>query len=516
MREISENTNVEVISNIQNEILFVGSIYKQPDLLIEYGQYIRSKYDFHDDVTRFFYDNAEIIYHNRTQTFNKTTLSMYFSEDPERMSAYKRYGGWKTLESWMKLAITEDIKSYQEVLKKFSLLREYQRKGFDIDKIVSHSKFEKFSANDIYRLIRGKVDRVHTVILTNQEAAVVNSGITGMLQECMKKPDMGISIPYPIMNEMFRGLKLKSTMAVGMLSNAGKSRFMTKLIAYITLVLHQRVLVLLNEMSIEDIQKCLITTVINNPEFQSLHGISIKKPERELVLGLYKDDKGELIYQQADENGEPAETVDEYIERVYKNSSEYHKIMEIAKWVEAETHELILAKDLSTGYDDKTLEFEIRKANLTQGVKYWFYDTFKSDVSSMGDWAAMKATETKLTSLTLELNMFGYFSFQLTDDAEFVKPDELTSMNIANCKQIKHDVWTMMMFKEIPQGDFHKYSYIQSDESWGSNVECDLDPKKRYYVCNTDKNRFGQKHKILFEVDLNYNTWTELGLLRKK
>ena len=84
------------------------------------------------------------------------------------------------------------------------------------------------------------------------------------------------------------------------------------------------------------------------------------------------------------------------------------------------------------------LEFEIRKANLTQGISYFFYDTFKNDLSTTGDWAAMKVTATKLTELAKQLDMFGYLSIQLTDDANFIKPDELTSSNIANCKSIKH------------------------------------------------------------------------------
>ena len=59
------------------------------------------------------------------------------------------------------------------------------------------------------------------------------------------------------------------------------------------------------------------------------------------------------------------------------------------------------------------------------------YDTFKNDLSTTGDWAAMKVTATKLTELAKQLDMFGYLSIQLTDDANFIKPDELTSSNIA-------------------------------------------------------------------------------------
>nr|DAW20522.1 MAG TPA: replicative helicase [Caudoviricetes sp.] len=507
---------MDLVANVPTEVLFVGCIYKQPDLLVNYGQYVRSKYDFSDEVTRFFYDSAEIIYKTRSQTFNKTTVSTYFSEEPDRLSTFKKYGGWKTIESWIKLAITDDIQKYQEIIKKYSLLREYQRNGFDISKIVEHKKFEQFTASDIYRLIRGKADRIHTVILTNQEAEILNSHIKETLLSCMEKPDLGVPLPFPILNDIFRGCKLGSTMAVGMLSNAGKTRFMTMIIAYLTLVNHERVFVMLNEMGVEDLRKCLVTTIINNKEFQKLHGIKLKKPEKELTLGLYKNNKGEYIYQKTDDFGEATETTEEYIKRVSANSEEYNKIMKIAEWIEAETNELILVKDMASGYDDKTLEFEIRKANLTHGAKYFFYDTCKQDVEATGDWAALKATVTKLTDIAKQLEMFGYLSIQLTDDTEFCKPDELNSNNIANAKQLKHIVWTMALFKEISPNDFHKYRYVQHDEKWGKDAECELQAGKRYYAANVDKNRFGCKKKVIFEVDLDLNTWVEVGELRRK
>ena len=190
--------------------------------------------------------------------------------------------------------------------------------------------------------------------------------------------------------------------------------------------------------------------------------------------------------------------------------------MKIAEWIEAETNELILVEDMAGGYDDKTLEFEIRKANLTHGVEYFFYDTCKQDTQAMGDWAALKATVTKLTDLAKQLNMFGCLSIQLTDDTEFCKPDELNSNNIASAKQLKHTVWTMTLFKEISVGDFHKYCYVQHDAEWGKDVECELKVGKRYYVGNVEKNRFGHRKKVIFEVDLDLNTWYEVGELRRK
>ena len=95
----------------------MGSIYKKPDLFIEHGHNIRSKYDFYDEATKFFYDNAEILYQTRTQTFNRSVISTYMAEDPDRLSLYKKYGGWKTIEEWTKLAITDNFQSYFESIK---------------------------------------------------------------------------------------------------------------------------------------------------------------------------------------------------------------------------------------------------------------------------------------------------------------------------------------------------------------------------------------------------------------
>lgn len=290
-------------------------------------------------------------------------------------------------------------KGYFEVLKKFSLLREYQRNGFNIEGICKHPKFEKLKAQDIYKLIRGKADKINTVILTNDEAEILNTGLDATINERLKAPDMGISIPFKTMNELFRGFKLGTMMCSGMLSNAGKTRFMMSMVAHIALVEKQKTLVLLNEMDLEAVRYCLITTVINNPEFQELHGVKLHKNEREITLGLYRDANGEFIMRKTDDKGNFTETYDEYIARVSENSEEYRNVIAICNWIDETSQGLIFAKDISTDYTDKSLEFEIRKAVLTKGVKYVFYDTLKNETSSVGEWSSFKITTTKLSEI---------------------------------------------------------------------------------------------------------------------
>lgn len=495
--------------------MLVGSIYKNPDFFIEYGQYIKSKYDFDDEATRFFYDSAEIVYKTRSQIFNKTTISTFMTEDTDRLNTYKKYGGWKTLEEWMKLSVVEDFKNYYEILKKYSLLREYDRNGYNVSKIMTHKKFETLTATDIYKLIRSKVDKIQTVIMDNSETEILNCNMSDFIDECMETPDMGLLMPYPVLNDLFRGLKTESLMSVGMLSNAGKTRFLCKLVAYTTLVMKEKTLVLLNEMTVKSMRYALITTVINNSEFKELHGIDIAKPEREITLGLYRDKNGNFIYRKQNESGEFLETKEEYIKRVHDNSEEYRKVKEISKWIDNETDGLIYTKDISKAYDDRTLEFEIKKACLTQGVKYFFYDTLKQGINVMGEWSALKATATKLAELTRELNIFIYCSIQLTDDANEIEPENLSSSFIANAKQLKHVLDTLVLFKEIPNNKLSKYQYISDIADWGEPIPHKLDEKKRYGIGVVDKNRFGDKKKVIFEFDLNKNTWEEKGEMFK-
>lgn len=496
--------------------MFVGSIYSNPELLVEYVQLVKSKYDFYDESTRFFYDCAETIYQTRSQEFKNNTIVAFMSEDKERLDLFKKYGGIKLIDSWKKLSQPENQKNYYDILKKYSLLREYQRKGFDITGILKHSKFETFTANDIYRLVRGKADKIHTVILGSSETEVLNKDTKKTLLDHMAKPSMGLPMPFPVLSEVFRGMKTKTLMAGGMVSNAGKTRFMVKLIAYIALVMKQKVYVMVNEMSIEDVRDCLITSCVNNPEFQSLHGFKINKNESELDMGLYKDKNGDFIYRKVNDEGEPLESDDTYIRRVERDSEEFNQIMQIAEWIDSELQTSIFIDDVSDAYDDKTLEFKIRKAKMILGCNYWFYDTFKSDVDDMGDWSAMSNTATKLATIAKDTDTFGYLSIQLLDDVSNVDPDRVSSSYIANCKAIKRVLYTMILWKEILPAEFGKYEYLQIDENWGEPQRKPLEQGKRYYCANVDKNRFGRKPKVIFELDLDKNVWIERGELVRK
>lgn len=442
------------------------------------------------------------------------------SQDPERLRIFKQYGGYKTIETWadkLSAQTTDDVRKCFDNLKKYSLIREYGRYGYNTEFILKSRKFDVMSPFDIYKNMRGRVDRIHTTIMGESEIDVLNAKVSNMVDDCIDIPAQGFEIPFPILNEVFMGMQKKTIMAVAALSNTGKSRLMIKLVAYATLVLKKKTLVLLNEMPIEKMRKALLTTVINNPEYKVLHGIDISKPEREIVMGQYRDRNGNIIERLRDEHGNPLETKEEFLRRVSENSDEYHKVKAIAQWIEEQNQNLIYVKDVSSDYSDAVLEFEIRKAVLTKGVEMWFYDTCKNE--QIGEWSNFKTTVTKLSELCKPLDVFGYLSMQLNDETNAIEPEKMNSSCIAEAKQTKHVLDSLIMIKPIRYDKYGYYTYTKRvSKDWGNDVRgCQLTPHKDkfYYMFVVDKNRGGSKPKLIFEVDLNQNTWAELGEMER-
>lgn len=512
----SASPSQPIARNVQNEILLIGSIYKDPDLLVDSAYYIREQYDFSDPACQFFYESAVALYQNRTHKFDKSNVLSFMTEDESRLAVFRKYGGWNTLSSWMHLANEEDFKNYMDVLKKFSLLREYERRGFDVNKIRALRNFELLKANDIYRLMRGQVDKIKTVIMPDSQTEILNSNALNTVQQCVIQPDQGTPYPFQEWNDMFRGARMENFMLIGMLSNAGKSRFLCNLVAYIALVQRQSVLVLTNEMSIQEFRFCLITTVINNPAYQSLHGIQMNKREREITLGIYRDLMGNVVARRHDEHGAYTESPEDYIARLNQSSEEFRKVQSISQWIDEQTRGKIIIKDVQGDYSDEAISFEIRRAVMVEGIKFVAYDTLKTSKDQIGEWDSFKKLATTLSELAKELKINMTATFQLTDDTALIDPLDVTTNNIANAKQIIHLCDSAVVLAEPKRENYSKYAIEKFDPEWGAMASQSFDEKKRYYIGKTLKNRAGNKLSLAYSLNLDYNTWVCEGICKRK
>lgn len=504
------------LQNIQSEMLVIGSLYKNPTLYLTYGNSIVPKYDFSDKACEFFWQLFEDYYVSYSETFTEIKLNTFASMVNERLKAYKQHGGYKTIKGFMEIADDNDFKNYFETLKKYSLLRAYNSIGYDVSRILAHKRFQSLSSSEVARLVRGSVEKIANKVQAIDEPAVLTENATSYIDTFLCTPSRGVGCPWEFMNKYYRGLLPGNVLMTGALSNSGKGRNLVYLIAHLTMVQNQKILLLANEMSEEAIKLNFLVTCINSPEIQALHGITdIAKPERELALGAYKDNKGNFIYRKMDKEGNFIESEDEYRQRVNDNSEEYRKIKYIMQWVESKSEGKFLFKNVGSSYEDEVLELEIRKARTIYGCDGVAYDTLKC--AGVEDFAKLAATGTKITEWIHDTKLYCICTFQLTDAAHDIPIEHLNSQYIASSKRLMHVADMLHMFKHLTYEDKQNYVYVADDDDWGEPVEYDLDMNKNYAAIKIVKNRHGSKGQtVCLEVDLNLNTWKEIGVLVKK
>ena len=501
-----ENRNVNI------EICLVGALYKQPDLYLIGGNLIKPQYDFTDEVCEFLFTSFEEYYKTFSQEITESKLNNYMSQNTERLKRYLRFGGWKKVKDFMSLADENDFKNYFEICKKYSLVREYEKQGFPADKILNYKNFQTLTANDVYRLMRAKADQINSTINLIDDPVIVTQDNMALVDSYLLTPQMGIPTCWAAYNSAFKGLLPSRVLVQAFKSNEGKSRNLTYLIAYVTLVQKKKFMMLSNEQQENDVRNCLLTTVINGQEFQALHGIKMHKTEEELTLGRYHPDDDPNGYVEREEG----ESDDSYIARV-KATKDYQNVKYITEWMDQQLEGKFYFRDVTDDYSNERLEMELRKCSIVYQCNAFAYDTAKS--YGIDDWKELKKTITVITELAKQLSLTGICTFQLSDESENISIFDFNSTCLASSKQIRHVVDCLTMGRKLKREEYHLCSYItgEPDEQWGEPLEYDLDERKQYFAIKIDKNRIGRRADIiLFEIDLDINQWSCIGYLIKK
>ncbi len=406
-------------------------------------------------------------------------------------------------------------KVYNE-LRKLCVLRksylEEPRKEIQ-DQIVNIRDYELYdhmSADEV------KAAVVQVSEIQKFKQAVLSEGLTDFLEKGENNLTNGLELPFPILSSVFKGIRKGETMAFAMPSNAGKSRFTIDIASYTAFVHKKKVLVISNEMSEEKMRLCLITTVLNNPEIQKLHGQKLSKTEGELLEFKFRPDKDAKV--KVDEDGfvlqEEKENRQEFVERLKKVSSEFTKTIAVTDWVNSQMNNSIYFINITDHTNDE-LKKVIMNFYYKEKIEYVFYDTLKTDTANIGNGEEIKRTATILSNLAQNFNMFICSTLQLTESTTL--PINLTINDLAVSRTVKEVLDTLCLIKQIMREDLNKYEYSLNEvDTKFFELEKFKDPDVRYYACVVDKNRAGAKPKVLFRLNLAYNMWNELGYLRLK
>ncbi|CDE83890.1 putative uncharacterized protein [Clostridium sp. CAG:273] len=405
--------------------------------------------------------------------------------------------------------------TYIELKKLFTLRKSYLENPIkeNQDKIVEIINYVLYKSMSVEEV----ESAVNQVTVTGKfKQAVLNKDLTSFLEMGDNTLTNGLDFPFPILSGVFKGLRKGETMAFAMPSNSGKSRFTINLAAYTAFVHKKKVLIISNEMSEDKMKLCLITTIINNPEIQKLHGQEISKTEGELLEFKFRPDDTKKV--KVDENGfvvkEAKESQEDFVKRLTEISTEFNKTIKAVEWANKEIDNSIYFINITDHTNDE-LKKVIMNFYYKEKIEYVFYDTLKTDTANIGKGEEIKKTATILSNLAQNFNMFIYSTLQLTESTTL--PINLDVNDLAVSRTVKEVLDTLCLIKQINKETYDDYEYsLKEVDTKYFNLKKYTDPDVRYYACVVDKNRAGAKPKVLFRLNLAYNRWEELGYLRMK
>ena len=406
-------------------------------------------------------------------------------------------------------------KVYVELKKIFILRKHYTREPLELiqNRIADIRNYKLYSQMSVEEV----ENAIQQILITKRfKQSVLNSDLTEFLKIGDNNLRTGLELPFPILNSVFKGIRKGETMAYAMPSNAGKSRFTINLAAYTAFVNKKKVLVISNEMSEEKMKLCLITTIINNPKIQKLHGQKISKTEGEILEFKFRADNPKEV--KTDSEGfiikEEKETQTAFIKRLSKQSSEFNHVIAVTDWVNKQINNSIYFINI-TDHTNEELQNVIMNFYYKEQIEYVFYDTLKTDIDHIGSAAEIKKTTTILANLAQNFGMFIYSTLQLRETETL--PVNLTINDLSVSGTVKEVLDTLCLVKQIHRDNLEDYEYSLNEvDTKYFDLEKYKDPDVRYYACVVDKNRAGAKPTLLFRLNLAYNSWEELGYLRLK
>ena len=498
----------DLINDTEIERIYIGLLLKNPESIYKY-YYLFDDCFFEDDDMLNIYKSV-LFTEGAKYTPEIAKKGFNFSRDSEEVYELKY-----RLKEEVKNKKYNMEKIYTDLKKLFCLRKNYSINPIEEiqEKIVEIKNYELYDQMTVEEI----ESAVNQVSVTNKfKQAILNQNLTNFLEEGRNNLANGLSLPFPIITEVFKGIRKGETMAYAMPSNSGKSRLTIDLAAYTAFVHKKKVLVISNEMSEEKMRLCLITTIINNPDIQKIHGKKLKKTEGELLEFKFRPDSD--IKTEVDEEGfiiqKKGESQAEYIKRLSKISKEFNDTIEITNWVNRESKNSIYFINITDHTNDE-LKKVIMNYYYKEKIEYVFYDTLKTDTANIGIGEELKKTATILSNIAQNFNIFICSTLQLAEGATL--PINLSVVDLAVSRTVKEVLDTLCLMKQINRENYDEYQYSlkEVDTEFFDLIKYD-DPDMRYYACVIDKNRAGAKPKLLFRLNLAYNMWEELGYLSLK
>lgn len=218
----------------------IGNIYNNPNLL-DNEKYTFYEEDFPNEFHKIIFGTIFNLHAMGAKEINLTTIEDYLYNRPKSYGIYQTNKGAEYLQKISSEVQLSTFDYYYNRVKKFTLLREYDKVGLDLkwlydpDNILDAKKKqaqEDWLDNTSLDTIADTIDKRITEIKlkyvdgTDEEYVQAGNNIDDLIERLQKNPEIGYPLYGPLVNTVTRGARLKKLYLRSAATGVGKTRAM--------------------------------------------------------------------------------------------------------------------------------------------------------------------------------------------------------------------------------------------------------------------------------------------------
>lgn len=343
-------------------------------------------------------------------TIDEFSIDSYLSNYKEQYSIFQENQGIEYLSNAREMATLENYDYYYHRLRKYSLLRYYEKQGLDTrfiyDSTIADTskmeseqiKFDNYTEQDIIEMVEATfVINPNMKYCTNTLSTDVQAGdgMTDLVNELMEVPDVGLALNNEGLNTVSRGARLGCLFMRSCPQGGGKTRMAAGDACKIAVPYFYDV----NTNQYVYTGNCEPTTIFSTEmpvdEIQTLLIAAVSKVNEEHILyGTYE--KGEL-----------------------------ERVKQAISYIESSPLYIVHIPDFSI----EDIKNQIKKYNREFSVRYFFFDYIHTSLrlmaevnskSGMGlkEHQLLLVFATELKTIAQQLDVFIYTASQLNGEAQ--------------------------------------------------------------------------------------------------
>ena len=275
----------------------LGSLMLNPSFLVESDKYNLVPSDFSDRFARKIFKAIYTLYTNGAEVIRPIDIENIFAQDPGNKVFFEQSNGIEYLQDLQEIAEVANFSFYYNQLKKFNLLKDLKKNGFDISPFyvedLTNPKaleinrvFDELSPQDIIAKLKGSLLHLENEYAQGEAVQIGNiaEGILDLIEGFGSTDTVGMPVQGKYYNEIIGGAR-KGTMTVRSAgSGVGKTRNAVMDACYLTFPIRYnnntnswettcnsgKTLYIVTEQTKEEIQKMVLAylTDINEDKFK--------------------------------------------------------------------------------------------------------------------------------------------------------------------------------------------------------------------------------------------------------